>query len=322
MKKIFYGMMCVIVSVIVVMIACEKKKVLEPGEPPVAVSSYKVDVVTTKTTTIEGSSIVLPVGTRIQVAKDDYSIEVTLPEEYGFLYNDTGSNRTSKRLLPVTTFATYTCVCSGKGSSCQTFYQEQAGGFGCLHQSCSGSCTGQFVTIQFQQIVGVIKLTSKDITTPKNLPFTPVSLEPNAKKLFFEVPEVQEKIKEQYELMYRFVPKPDFRTIDPEHQSLRDYVYVRVQLYGVDFYMLGPAEFSKRTDQFEVYTTKASCKCGSPAGACSTGSGGFLGWKVFYCTGSCNGCQMTITKSISPGISLPDNNLPIKPLPANIPRSL
>lgn len=318
MKTIFYIMVCAAFMIT----GCEKKKLPEYAEPAVTASEYKIDVVTTRTTTIEGSNLILPIGSRIQVAADEFSIKVTLPDDYGFLYNDTNSTKTALRTLPVTTFATYSCVCSGKGSSCQTFYQEQAGGFGCLHQSCSGSCTGQFVTIQFQQVVGVVKLTSTDITIPKNLPFTPASLEPTAKKLFFEIPEVQEKIREQYELMYRFVQKPDFRKLDPEHQSLHDYVYVRVQLYGVDFYMLGPAEFSQRTDQFEVLTTKATCKCGSSTGACSSGSGGFLGWKVYYCSGGCNGCQMTITKSVSPGISLPDNDLPLKPVPSTIPKSL
>lgn len=321
MKKIFYVMMSVIVTVAAVMVACEKRNVQDVSIPGVDTSRYSTDVITTKPTTIEGSELVLPSGSRIQVAKDGYSIDVTLPDGYGFLFKDSVANLASMKTLPVKTFGTYTCVCSGKGSACQTFYQEQAGGFGCLHQSCSGSCTGSFVTIKFEQIYGVIRTDNKELTIPKNLPFTPAILTAAAKKMFFEIPEVQEKIAEQYELMYRFVNKPDFRTVDPEKQSLRDYVFVRVQLYGVDFYMLGPAEFSKRTDVFEVYTAKASCKCGDASGACSMGSGGFLGWKVFYCTGACNGCQLTITKSVSPDINLPDYKLPLKPVPADLPRS-
>lgn len=321
MKKIFNVMMCVIAIVIVGMAACEKRDATGIVTNVDTLSKYSVDVTTTKPTTIEGPELVLPVGSRIQVAKDKYSIDVTLPEGYGFLFRDSTPNLASMKTLPVRTFGTYTCVCSGKGSSCQVLYQEQAGGFGCLHQSCSGSCTGSFVTIQFQQIVGVIKLNDNEITIPKNLPFTPAPLTQGAKRLFFDIPEVQEKIAAQYELMYRFVPKPDFRSVDPEHQSLKDYVFVRAQIYGVDFYLLGPAEFSKRTDLFEVYTTKASCKCGAASGACSMGSGGFLGWKVYYCSGGCNGCQLTITKSAPPSIHLPDNSLPLKPARADLPRN-
>lgn len=321
MKKILYVMLSVTAIVTVIMVACEKRKVPDNVTAVVSGSAYRKDVITTSTTTIEGSGLALPAGSRIQVAKDGYSIDVTLPDGYGFLFKDTSSNLVSMKTLPVRTFGTYTCICSGKSSSCQVLYQEQAGGFGCLHQSCSGSCTGSFVTIHLQQIYAVIKLDNKEITIPKDLPFTPASLRTGAKQLFFQIPEVQEKIAAQYKLMYRFVPKPDFLKIDPEHESLRDYVFVRAQLYGVDFYLLGPAEFSKRTDLFEVYTTKASCKCGAATGACAMGSGGFLGWKVYYCTGSCNGCQLTITKSVSPSVNLPDNHLPLRPVPANLPKN-
>ena len=317
----FYVMLSMIAVITVIIVACEKRNVPDVISTVDTASTYSVDVITTKPTTIEGSELVLPIGSRIQVFKDRYSIDVTLPDGYGFLFRDTSSNLVSMKTLPVRTFGTYTCVCSGKGSSCQVIYQEQAGGFGCLHQSCSGSCTGSFVTIRFEQIYGVIKTDDKEITIPKDLPFTPASLRAGTKRLFFDIPEVQEKIAAQYELMYRFVAKPDFRSVDPEHQSLKDYVFVRAQLYGVDFYFLGPAEFSKRTDLFEVYTAKASCKCGNATGACSMGSGGFLGWKVYYCTGGCNGCQLTITKSASPSINLPDNSLPLKPVPANLPRN-
>lgn len=321
MKKIFYVMLSVIAMTIIVMAACEKRDARVIVTNVDTASKYSIDVITTKPTTIEGSELVLPVGSRIQVAKDKYSIDVTLPEGYGFLYRDSSADAVSMKTLPVLFAAGYMCKCSGS-SNCQVFYQEQAGGFGCLHQSCSGSCTGSFVTSKSKIIYGIIRLSYDDITIPKDLPFTPASLTPGAKRMFFEIPEVQEKITEQYELMYRFVPKPDFRTIDPEHQSLRDYVLVRAQLYGVDFYLLGPAELSKRQDLVGTVYAKASCKCGENTGACSAGSGGFLGWKVYYCTGSCNGCQMTITKSVSPGISLPDNHLPVKPVPLTLPKSL
>lgn len=295
MKKIYYVMFCVLVSIVTLVMACEKKKSPELVAPPV----YAIDVFTTKPTTIEGSNLVLPVGSRIQAAEDGYSITVLLPTGYGFLYKDTSINKTSLRTLPVTGFGTYTCLCSGKGSSCQVFYQEQAGGFGCLHQSCSGTCTGSFVTPQFQKIIGIINLSDKGITIPDQT-FTPVSFEPGAKQWFFELPEVQEKIKAQYEDMYRRSAKPDFKQLEASASAPRHYVYVRMQLYGVDFYLVGPAALGQRQDLAGVVYAKASCKCGGTTSGCTTGSGGILGWKVYYCSGTCNGCQLTVTKSIKP----------------------
>ncbi|MFT3947171.1 MAG: hypothetical protein QM763_09380 [Agriterribacter sp.] len=317
MKKIFYLMMYVVAIATIVMLGCEKRNAPNAGVNESDTSKYSLDIVTDKPVTAGELSIVLPVGTRIQVAKDGYSIDVTLPDGFGFLFKDNTDSLTSMKTLPVRTFGTYTCVCSGKGSNCSVFYQEDAGGFGCIHGSCSGSCSGSFVTTLFQQIYGVINTEDDGITIPKNLPFTPASLMPGAKQLFFEIPEVQKKIADQYDLMYRYIARPDFNKIDPEKQLLRDYVFVRVQVYGVDFYMLGPVEFSKRTDLFEVYTTKASCKCGESSSGCTMGSGGFLGWKVYYCKGNCNGCQLTVSKSLSTEIKLPGNMLPINPVPAD-----
>lgn len=295
MKQLCYLM----ISVIVFFTGCSKKQsATVPMNALDSTGKYKIDVITKRPTTVYESQLLLPQGTRIQVTKDDLTAAVTLPDGYAFLTADTGNNKPSMKTLPVIKYATYSCKCSGEGSSCSVFYQEQAGGFGCLHKSCSGSCTGSFVTAQFQQVKGVVPIINKEITIPKDLPFTPASLEPGTKKWFFEQPFVQQKIKEQYDIMYSRLAKPDFKKLDAQPSSLKDYVFARVQFYGVDFYLLAPVELSKRTDLFEVVYTSASCKCGASKGGCVKGSGGFLGYRVYWCDGGCNGCQLTISKGI------------------------
>ncbi len=98
------------------------------------------------------TGILLPAGTKLCVKSDKLSIDVELPKGYGFVTPDV-----NEKTLPV--FATYACYCSVAGSACQVFYADEAG-FGCLHSSCPGSCTGQF-TYHGYSISRVVELSDK-----------------------------------------------------------------------------------------------------------------------------------------------------------------
>lgn len=100
------------------------------------------------------TGIMLPVGTKFCIADDQLEVRVELPAGFAFLSKE---QSVSEKLLP--TYATYTCICSAAGSSCNVFYAEGMG-FGCLQSSCTGSCTGKF-TYKGYEVNRVINLADK-----------------------------------------------------------------------------------------------------------------------------------------------------------------
>ncbi len=231
------------------------------------------------------TGILLPRGTRITVAKDASAIRVELPKGYSFLATSPES-----RTLPVSNIGTYKCVCSASdGTACQVFYQEDAGGFGCLHKSCTGSCTGS-LTANSYKIVGVINLLQDQPEARKDNVFEKASLSEGGMEVFFSRSDVQAKIKVQYDILYKHLALPDFTSIEKS----RAYVYVTVRLYGVSFYILAPAQV-KQLRGIEIIETSASCECTNTAGGtCIKKSWGFLGYRVYWCEGGCNGCALTV----------------------------
>ena len=77
--------------------------------------------------------IMLPVGTKV-TAISESKMEIELPYDFKFLlYNEDDGISYSR-------FGGYSCTCSGS-NSCKSFYNDKAG-YGCLQNSCTGSCTG------------------------------------------------------------------------------------------------------------------------------------------------------------------------------------
>jgi hypothetical protein len=84
------------------------------------------------------TGIMLPVGTKLCITKDQLVVRVELPEGFAFTSKEMSA---AEKTLPI--YATYACYCSGSGSACQVFFADGLG-FGCLQSTCSGSCTGKF----------------------------------------------------------------------------------------------------------------------------------------------------------------------------------
>lgn len=276
--------------------ACGKKEV------KVAKATAEQSFVAQKEIRIEGSSIRLPAGTKITKSPDGYELTVELPKGYCFLTENsaaTSPEQQSKWPLFIYVIASYKCKCSASdGSACQVLYQEEAGGFGCLHKSCSGSCTGSFTTLQSAKVTGVLNLSNMEVSARKDRPFEQASLIKEGYGNFFSNPDVQQKIAEQYELLYRNMPKPDFARLDANTSQNQNYVYLKAVLYGVPFYMLIPKTIAAGADWMETLNTEsASCACDNSKGSCKKKSRGFLGWDVYWCEGDCNACVLTITKA-------------------------
>ncbi|MEI9945836.1 MAG: hypothetical protein WDN26_16645 [Chitinophagaceae bacterium] len=109
----------------------------------VKIESASKTIVAEKEITIEGSPIRLPVGTKVTPSADAYELQVELPEGYSFLTEKISPKTGVQERYPLMPYvaASYKCKCSASnGSSCQVFYQKDAG-FGCLHQDCGGTCT-------------------------------------------------------------------------------------------------------------------------------------------------------------------------------------
>ena len=127
---------------IVLFAACKKNGGSSAGEAAVAASKTVVEVpcgkeiVAVKPVKVGETGIMLPVGTKLCIPKDESEVRVELPADYTFSTKEQG------KAAPFV-FATYTCLCSQSGSTCQIFFAEGMG-FGCLQSSCSGSCTGKF----------------------------------------------------------------------------------------------------------------------------------------------------------------------------------
>lgn len=281
---------------VVLFSACGKKEV--KVEKATAEQSFIAE----KKVRLEGSPIRLPSGTKVTRSLDGYEITVELPKGYCFLTETsaaTGSEQQNKWPLLTYVLASYKCKCSASdGSACQVLYQEEAGGFGCLHKSCSGSCTGSFTTLQSAKVTGVLNLSNMEVSARKDKPFQPASLTKEGFDHFFSNPDVQQKIAAQYESLYRNIPKPDFARLDANSSANRNYVYLKASLYGVPFYLVVPKAILAGADWMETFSKEsATCSCDNSKGNCQKKSRGFLGWDVYWCEGDCNACVLTVTET-------------------------
>lgn len=126
----FFGLM--------LFVACNKK---EPAKTDEAVSKMAVqsecgrEIITDKPVKAGETGIILPVGTKLCLTKDNLEVRVTLPDGYAFL------SKEEQKTLPI--YGTYACNCSAMGTACMVFYAD-GWGFGCLQSTCTGSCTGKF----------------------------------------------------------------------------------------------------------------------------------------------------------------------------------
>ena len=161
---------------------------------------------------LKESGIELPIATTICLEKDSAVIAIKLPKGYSFTVKDAPL---LSRPLPVTV-ATYHCLCSGGGNCTATYIDDL--GFGCIHSSCTGGCTGQF-TYKGYSVDRVINLRE-------------------GKEKFFTDPGIQQDILQQY--------------------SLAANKKARQDIYGISYYFQLPGKASCDCEGTKACTLKVS----------------------------------------------------------------
>lgn len=224
-----------LLSIILLWTACSKQTKVQPEVANV--DELVTEQVLTKQFIVPATNIVLPVGTTLKLSADQKQISVELPKGYGFFTNGTVSAPAAgSKTLPVIVIGSYTCKCGDSESRCSVFYLS-VGGFGCLHNSCSGVCSGEFVTIKGDAISGVINLMNAEIVQ-KVLPVTATAtLNPGTKQVFFDHPQVQAAILAEHARLFKGILMPTLERIYREKKLQQDYVFVPASraMASIDF---------------------------------------------------------------------------------------
>ncbi|MDZ4810300.1 MAG: hypothetical protein SGI96_18835 [Bacteroidota bacterium] len=265
MKKRFCACLCSLV----LLVACHKK---EPSSNVPAFvfttdtkSNCGKEIIAVKPVKAGETGIVLPEGTVICISQDSIAVTVTLPKGFAFVVKGL-----AQKTLPIGQ-ATYNCVCSGT-NACHVFYAEGLG-FGCLQSNCSGSCYGRF-TYKGYSVDRVIDLSQNKVE-------------------FFSNELVQSTILQQYEAYYNASTIPDFDGLFRNKLLLKDYVFVKEKMGEVTYHLLVLRSAVTDKDTELMDPTKASCNC-EGTNACQLKTAGIGKFKIYYCDGNCNGCELTI----------------------------
>ena len=285
-KLIFFSVRLCLLSFLFVNISCNK----EDDTLKVNNAFLKQNILLQNASL--GSYLTLPKGTLWNFTNSEHSeVQFKLPKNYSFLLK---SNITNAYFIS-NEGGGYSCTCSG-GGSCTTFYNADAG-YGCLHNNCTGSCTGKNAGLESNSvIVGVLNAENNSIDS--NLSYEKASFTPEGKLGFFEVPEVKDEIKRTYDFVYKHSKKPGFDELFTNKKNSINYEMVKTMLYGVELALVIPKEESVKTlfpklKLMSLEDAGKSCTCsgGSTGGSCDIQSKGAFGYKVYYCNG-CTTCTM------------------------------
>lgn len=284
-----------LLSIILLWTACSKQTKVQPE--PTAPTDHLTTQVLTMPFVVPKSNIVLPVGTKVTLREDQQQVSVELPKGYGFFTNAIPSAPSAgAKTLPVIIMGSYTCKCGDSDSRCSVFYLS-VGGFGCLHNSCSGVCSGEFVTVNGDVISGVINLMNAEIVH-KVLPVTAAAtLNPGTKQAFFDHPQVQTALLAEHARLFKGKLMPTLERIYREKKLQQDYVFVPASLYGVPFYMVSPkSSVAKGAPYYEIHESAPICSCsGTGQGGCRTEKKSLMGLvSVHWCEGECPACILTV----------------------------
>ena len=221
----------------------------------------------------------LPVGST--VVDTGSSLEIMLPGTLSFLMQDaSGKVFQSPR-------AEYTCTCSGT-NSCKTFYAE--GEYGCLHSSCTGSCTG--TPSDAEKVVkwlGIVDM-AKDVVV-SSMPGSDAYLTAEGRQLFFE-----QFASKPLNDFAEFVYKPSgYKSTQDILNSVGPVGITKVELslYGINFVMDVPFF---ENDESQLITVKSgpSVSCsGTDACTCEKKSKGAFGYRIYWCEG-CSSCTISV----------------------------
>ncbi|MEY5068327.1 MAG: hypothetical protein RLZ47_189 [Bacteroidota bacterium] len=239
--------------------------------------------------TLLGNDIYLPAGTKcIYSDKSHHEVVFILPKGYAFLLR----NRETRESEISIEGGGYSCTCTG-GGGCTTFYNEDLG-YGCLQHHCSGSCVGKRTKSESADVIeGVLVLDNDRID--KRLVSEKASLSDLGKTSFFDLKEVQQELKRTYDIVYKYLPKPNFKDLDFGKEI--NFVYAKTYLYGFEIGLILPNDSGLYKWMPDLKVTSLmeaskSCKCSGASGtSCKLKRAGLLGYEAYYCNG-CTTCEM------------------------------
>ena len=283
-----------IVAAMCILFSCTKKeKGMDITGDPTNDTFKQVDVLKYPLK-VPNSDITLPIGTKVFINDSNSEIQVELPEGHSFFSDTKASSTTApNKTLPVIVLGSYTCKCTGNDSRCNVFYVS-VGGFGCLHNSCTGSCSGEFVTLKEMSIEGVIDHKNATVQTSLRQIGKSASMTPAGKQQFFNSPAVQMEIIKKHETLFKGMPMPDLSRLAWDKSLQQEYVYAKYYLYGVSFYIVAPKMALQDSPEVEkIDITANTCTCPG-SGTCTIQKRGILGMTVHWCEGDCDACVMSV----------------------------
>lgn len=259
-------------------------------------SRYYEPTVTAKAVSMEGSGLVLPKGTKVRLARDSNEIEIELPKGYTFFTEKTlAAGPVNGKKLPVITLATYRCECAVIGGNpCGVFYHSGANSFGCLHKNCQGSCIGSLLTKEGAAL-GVLTTLQEDMVTGRTAQVDKAILTPEGMAAFVSSTFVQQQVGEKFKWLIGQPAMKAFNGALTGETLPADAVYIPVQWYGVSFYLAAPRQAASARYSTEIIEpSSASCNCAEAPGTCNITRKKFLLYTLYWCSGTCRLCDLTV----------------------------
>lgn len=293
MKSRFFLSLFVLLSAMVVfVISCSYIQDEDGAFTEHTLSNQKKGVILEEATLL-WDDIYLPKSTYWYYANEHKNqVVFELPEHYTFLLKnvETGAFTISKD------GGGYSCSCDS-GGSCTTFYNKDLG-FGCLQNSCKGTCSGKATETSGSslKIVGVLNAQNDSLDPNTNQVKASVSNE--GLNGFFEVKQVVEEIKNNYDFIYYHMESPDFESgiYDPGN-----YVFASILYYGIEVGIIVPNDEGLKEFMPELklrpisdIENPSSCSCsgGAQGGSCILKKKKILLFAAYFCDG-CTTCTMS-----------------------------
>jgi len=225
---------------------------------------------------------ILPIGTSINQISEG-QINIKLPNNYVFLLFDeeTGVSYSNK--------SSYSCTCSEQ-NSCKVIYTTGEG-YGCMQNSCSGSCTGTPSGGENdKQVYGVLNTKDNDILPNNFSDFG--SLTKEGYQIFFNYV-ARDKLSEFFNFVYKptnYKNSLDFIANEGEENTTK----VMLQYKGISFAAVVPNYDKYEDSQIINFEKGPTVTCaGNNSCSCTVDKTCIFGNCVYFCDG-CTTCTMSV----------------------------
>lgn len=262
---------------VVSFVSCENQEISEQNTVKENLS-FKI----LKQETKLGDDLILPVGTKI-IRISDGQIDIELPSNFKFLLFD------EKDGVSYSSKGSYSCSCSAQ-NSCKVIYTISSG-YGCLQNSCSGSCTGKpSGGSNIKTIYGTVNTQSEDLLGDNFIQSG--HLTHKGYEIFFK--EIaNKKLVEFFD--FAFLENDYKNSTDLiAHKGIESTTNVVLQYMGISFSAVVPNFDNEKNNQIINFTYGPVVSCaGSNGCSCTKDKYCILGNCVYYCDG-CTTCTMTV----------------------------